>query len=187
MALMTRLARLVRADLNAILDRLEAPELVLAQSVREMEQALDQERRSLAGLDRELERLARCDLALADALAGTEAMLEEGLGEGRESLARPLVRRRLETDRRRAAIKGRRTELTAERDQLARRVDAHAAQLDDLRARAAVRLQDPGQAGAVTDVDWGTDPFRSAPATPVSDAEVELELLRLRRRQGAVQ
>ncbi|HYN77535.1 MAG TPA: hypothetical protein VES73_07070, partial [Lamprocystis sp. (in: g-proteobacteria)] len=85
MALMTRLARLVRADLNAILDRLEAPELVLAQSVREMEQALDQERRTLTGLDRELERLARCDLALNDALACTEAMLAEGLGEGRES------------------------------------------------------------------------------------------------------
>lgn len=187
MALMTRLARLVRADLNAILDRLEAPELVLAQSVREMEQALDQERRTLAGLDRDLERLARRDQALSEEEARTEATLAEGLHEGRESLARPLIRRRLETGRQRTAVQGRRAEIAAERDRLAGRVDGHAARLDDLRARAALYLQDTGQTAAQASADWDLDPVRSAPDAGVSDAEVELELLRLRRRQGGVQ
>jgi phage shock protein A len=185
MALMTRLARLVRADLNAILDRLEAPELVLAQSVREMEQALDQERRALAALDRELERLARRDQALGEEEARTEATLAEGLQEGREPLARPLIRRRLETGRLRTAVQARRAEIAAERDRLAGRVEAHAARLDDLRARAALYLQDPGPAAPPEAADW--EPVRSTPDTSVCDAEVELELLRLRRRHGGVQ
>jgi len=113
---MTRLARLVRADLNAILDRLEAPELVLAQSVREMEQALDQERRTLAGMDRELERLARRDQALAEEETRATDALAEGLAEGREALARPLIRRRLEAGRRRADIRRQGVERGAERD-----------------------------------------------------------------------
>lgn len=184
MALMTRLARLVRADLNAVLDRLEAPELVLAQAVREMEQALDQERRGLAALDRELARLALRDTALAEEEEGTAAALAEGLQEGREALARPLIRRRLETGRRRAALKTRRAERAGERGRLAAQLESRAARLADLRARAALYLDDGDQApaaGAADDV-WG--PAWSGADPAVSDAEVELELLRLRRQGG---
>ncbi|WP_295586282.1 PspA/IM30 family protein [uncultured Lamprocystis sp.] len=183
MALMTRLARLVRADLNAILDRLEAPELVLAQSVREMEQALDQERRTLAGMDRELERLARRDQALAEEETRTMDALAEGLAEGREALARPLIRRRLESGRRRTAIQRQRVERTAERDRLAQRLAAHASRLDDLRARADRWLADTGPTGDERSPNWELDPVQSDADTGISDAEVELELLRLRRRE----
>ena len=183
MALMTRLARLVRADLNAVLDRLEAPELVLAQSVREMEQALDQGRHALTRLDRELARLALRDTALAEEEARTAGALAEGLTEGREALARPLVRRRLETARNRARLQTRRAELTQERVRLAARGASQAARLDDLRARAALYTPDPQRS---TDDDRDPlDPAWSAPDSGVSDAEVELELLRLRRRGGS--
>jgi len=183
MALMTRLARLVRADLNAILDRLEAPELVLAQSVREMEQALDQERRTLAGMDRELERLARRDQALAEEETRTMDALAEGLTEGREALARPLIRRRLESGRRRTAIQRQRGERTAERNRLAQRLATHASRLDDLRARADRWLADTRTTGDERSPTWELDPVQSDTDTGISDAEVELELLRLRRRE----
>jgi phage shock protein A len=185
MALMIRLARLVRADLNAVLDRLEAPELVLAQSVREMEQALEQERRALAALDRALEQLGLRDDSLAAEEARITTALAEGLHEGREALARPLIRRRLETGRRRTAATARRAELTAERGRLAARVESHAARLDDLRARAALALQETGGAASASGPDTTWDGAWSAPETGVSDAEVELELLRLRRERGA--
>jgi len=184
MALMTRLARLVRADLNAILDRLEAPELVLAQSVREMEQALDQERRTLAGLDWELERLARRDQALAEDETRATDALAEGLAEGREALARPLIRRRLEAGRRRAVIQRQGVERGAERDRLAQRLAAHTSRLDDLRSRADRRLAETAPTEDERSPTWERDPVRWDPDTGVSDAEVELELLRLRRRQG---
>ena len=184
MALMTRLARLVRADLNAVLDRLEAPELVLAQAVREMEQALDQERRSLAGLDRELARLALRDAALTAEDARTAGALAEGLTEGREALARPLIRRRLETGRLRAALKTRRSELEGERGRLATHLESRGSHLEDLRARAALYVDDSDRTPGAGSADEAWNPAWSGPAPTVSDAEVELELLRLRRQGG---
>ena len=48
MALMTRVARLFRADLHAVLDRIEEPEVLLRQALREMEDGVNGERRALA-------------------------------------------------------------------------------------------------------------------------------------------
>lgn len=186
MTMMTRLARLVRADLNALLERLEAPELVLAQAVRDMEQALEEERRAVAGLERELARLARRDLALAE----DEAKCAEAIATGleRDALVRPLIRRRLESARRRAALKSRQAEVQAERDRLADRGEIRAAQLDDLRARAALAAPAAAQSGLDDPADprWRArgECLWSVPEAPVGDAEVELELMRLRR-QGA--
>jgi phage shock protein A len=188
MTVMTRLARLVRADLNAVLDRLEAPELVLAQSVREMEQALADERRALAALEGALARLDLRDAELAAEETRTAGVLAEGLGEGREALTRPLVRRRLETAHRRTALKARRAEIAAERERLATRSGQRAARLQALRERAALDQADRGrgEAGDWTGQDSGAagDPVWCGTDPGVSDAEVELELLRLRR-QGA--
>ncbi len=174
MPLIARLARLVRADLNAVLDRLEAPELVLAQAVSDMEQALDRERRALAGLDRELARLARRDNALAeeetrcgDAIcAGLDQGPQDGPAADRDSLLRPLIRRRLETARRRTALKGRAAELKAERDRLGQRIEGHAARLEDLRARAALALPD------------ATEGFERRPGRPALGSVPRVRLVR---------
>jgi phage shock protein A len=184
MTLMTRMARLVRADLNAVLDRLEAPDQVLAQAVREMELALDQGRRRIADLDRALERLALREAALAADEARLAGALAEGLTDGREALARPLIRRRLESGRRRAALQTRHTELAGERDRLAELAVARAARLADLRARAALYGDGGDRPAADHAADEGWTDAWSGPDPSVSDAEVELELLRLRR-QGA--
>ena len=37
MALITRLSRMMRADFNALLDRLEEPDILLAQALRDMQ------------------------------------------------------------------------------------------------------------------------------------------------------
>jgi len=194
MAMLTRLARLVRADLNAVLDRLEAPDLVLAQAVRDMESALDQERRALAGLDRELERLARRDQAMAEDETRCCESIATGLCESpadggcadRDALVRPLIRRRLETARRRVALKSRTAEVQSERDRLAARTETHAARLDDLRSRAALAAPAESAVDDPADPRWRA-PGESAwsdPQGPVNDSDVELELIRLRR-QGA--
>jgi phage shock protein A len=187
MTLMTRLARLVRADLNAILDRLEAPELVLAQSVREMEQTLAEDRRALAALERELGRIDLRERELAAEEARTAEVLTQGLAgglaEGQEALARPLVRRRLETARHRAALSARRAEIAAERERQTARIESRGARLADLRARAALYQEDAARDPVDQDPLDTAGPAWSEPG--VSEAEVELELLRLRR-LGAV-
>jgi len=56
--------------------------------------------------------------------------------------------------------------------------------LDDLRTRADRWLADTAPTADERSPTWDQDPVWSEPDTGVSDAEVELELLRLRRRQG---
>ena len=55
MALITRLSRLMRADLHAVLDRVEEPEVLLRQALREMQEELarDQQRQRLLGRERD--------------------------------------------------------------------------------------------------------------------------------------
>ena len=175
MALITRLARLWRADINALLDRLEAPDLVLAQAVREMEQALDGDRRRLAHLRRELDRLGPQEAACSETLSQAASALEDCLAEGREDLARPLIRRRLEGEREQRRLGLRRAELEAELERTRRRIAERESQVADLRARGA-----PYQ-GSAAEPD--EDP-RPACVSSIRDEDVEIHLLRAKRQRG---
>ena len=56
MALISRVSRLLRADLHAVLDHLEEPDVLLRQAVREMEEALAGDTARLQRLRREHEQ-----------------------------------------------------------------------------------------------------------------------------------
>ena len=179
MALITRLSRLLRADLHAVLDRLEAPELVLAQAIREMEQALDLERRRLRRLDRELQRLRERESEQERLLEQNGLALDDCLAAEREDLARPVIRRRLETERRLDALRARRRETETEQARCAPILAERESRLADLRARAAIH--DAESESDPTDCDpvWaGADPL-------IRDAEVEVALLQAKRRREA--
>ena len=47
MALITRIGRLFSADLNAVLDRIEEPDVLLKQALREMEEDLQRDAQQL--------------------------------------------------------------------------------------------------------------------------------------------
>ncbi|MBK1718511.1 PspA/IM30 family protein [Thiocystis violacea] len=179
MAFITRLSRLMRADLHALLDRLEAPDLVLAQAVRDMEQALDEERRGLVRAEREIERLCEQEAELIRVLDQSNQALDDCLAAGQEELARPVIRRRLETERQAAGLKqrlnGRESDYAARR----RRLAEQESRLADLRARAA--LHEPDQE---TEPEGGDHSWPGAPSS-VRDADVEVALLRAKRQREA--
>jgi len=179
MALLTRLTRLVRADLNALLDRLEEPDILLAQALRDMEQAVAGDDRALAALRRDRERIA----ARRDALAGRRAGLEDELAlcldAGQDDLARSLLRRRLEGDQL--------DRLLLEREQAAgARIEALEQQLADRRGRLdAIRAE---AELAVPETAGDDDPLAvpEPPADrprPVTDADIEIALLAAKRRR----
>ena len=58
MALITRLTRLFRADVHAVLDRIEEPDVLLRQAVRDMEEECGRDAQRVALLGREQELLA---------------------------------------------------------------------------------------------------------------------------------
>src|SRR5690606_5288602 len=58
MALINRMARLLTADLHAVLDRIEEPEALLRQAIREMEDAVADGERRIKALEAERDELA---------------------------------------------------------------------------------------------------------------------------------
>jgi len=169
MPLINRFARLLSADLNALLDRIEEPALLARQALREMEQelvAMSERARALGAAD---DALAREDAHLADALARLDAELDTCLAACEDTLARDLVRRKLEHARRRENIAHTREHHAAARAELADSEAATRAELALLRARLAELSE-----AATRPAPSATHPVR--PATP-SAAEIDIALL----------
>lgn len=177
MALIHRMSRLLTADLHAVLDRIEEPEALLRQAIREMEDAIADGERRLKALEAEREALAGRRAKLDSTLRDVDAQLDVCFNAGNDALARKLVRRKLEAER--------------FAQHLAQRLDAHdktlaaarAAQLDrreqlDVMRQKAELLTD--RAAAET-TGLGDDP--SAARSAVGDDEVEVAFLRERERR----
>lgn len=174
MALITRLNRLFQADMHALLDRIEEPQAVLRQAIREMEQALAEDRRRAALLRREARRVADREAELAAAADELDTSLDLCLEAGDDELARPVVRRTLENRRLRAVLGRKRTELEREAADLETRLDARAGELERIRREAEFAVgEDPDRPPA--EALWETDRM------PIGNQEVEVALLREKR------
>ena len=100
MALINRFSRLFTADLHAVLDRIEEPDVLLKQAVREMEDELGKMQAGSRSLLQDLERLdtqGRADRAL---LSDLDEELDVCFQSDEEELARSLIKRKLEGERR---------------------------------------------------------------------------------------
>jgi phage shock protein A len=99
MALVNRLSRLFKADFNAVLDRIEEPEQLLRQAIRDMEDELiGSEQRTMARLH-DQEALNARRLELEENLSGLEEELDLCFGSKKHDLARSLVKKKLEGQR----------------------------------------------------------------------------------------
>ena len=172
MAIMTRVTRLFRADVHAVLDRMEEPDVLLRQALREMEEEVAQHAQFLRA--RELER--RQAQARLDAVTTTQAeiagQLDLCFAAGNEALARTLLRRRLEGERmsrhlslRLAALDQLIVERRAQLEEQRRRLEA-------TRQKAEVFETEAAQASHADAAGFGAEDFT------VTDADVELAWLR---------
>ena len=93
MALITRVARLFRADLHAVLDRIEEPDILLRQAVRDMEEQLAGDRQRLRLLNHEQEQIESRARELDPTLHDIEEQLQVCFDAGKDDLARALIRR----------------------------------------------------------------------------------------------
>ena len=178
MTLLTRLGRLFRADLNAVLDGLEEPAALLKQALREMEEILAGEDAAHAQLGAEEARLAQ---AIADGqtrLAQLDDELSLCLGAGKDELARDLVRRKLEAASHEAALLQRQQSLRERLALVANRALEHRQRLEKLRAQAALSGAVAATPDAAICTAW------SIPSA-VSEAEIEVALLREKQRRAS--
>jgi phage shock protein A len=99
MALINRMSRLFTADVHAVLDRIEEPDALLKQAIREMEEALAGSEQTLRGLGQQREDLAERQRKVKTTLADLTEQLDVCFADGNDTLARKILKRRLETER----------------------------------------------------------------------------------------
>jgi phage shock protein A len=171
MALINRMARLFTADVHAVLDRIEEPDVLLKHAVREMEEELARQENHLRALEHEHgalgERLRKTEVALAE----LDEQLDVCFANGNEELARKVIKRRLETERLERHVRERRAAL--EQDLAAKRaaVGERREQLDVVRQKAELLT------ATASGDDWPKAELA------VGDAEVEVALLRERQKR----
>mgnify|MGYP001549575603 CR=1 FL=1 len=96
MALITRVSRLFQADFHAVLDRIEEPEVLLRQAVREMEEELARDEQRSRMLTHERRQLVNRGKEIRQSLHEIEEELDTCFEAGNDVVARSCFRRRLE-------------------------------------------------------------------------------------------
>jgi phage shock protein A len=176
MALINRVARLLKADFHAVLDNIEEPEQLLKQAIRDMEDELagSEQRIILCAHDQEALSVRKSELESALGEIGTQ--LDLCFQSGKDELAKTLIRKKLEAGRilKRLSAKHIANEkyLDEQREALAE----NRGTLESLRQKAEVFAQRvPANFNGTSDYD---DIAWMARELHVSDDEVEIAYLR---------
>lgn len=176
MPLINRVARLFTADLHAVLDRIEEPEVLLKQAIREMEDELALAERRIKVLNEEGAELSRRIEEIEGSLATMDEELDVCFASGEEDLARTLIRRKLEAGRVLAVLAQRRAaseKLLAEKRTS---LDENRSHLESLRQKAELLTED---------AHGHRDELRAGGAVSVGNDEVEVAFLREKQRRSA--
>jgi phage shock protein A len=176
MALITRISRLFTADVHAMLDRIEEPEVVLRQAIREMTEELARGEQRLRRIDDEQRQLSRLVAEATAGMSSIDAELDLCFAEGEEALARTLVRRKLIAEQRLKRAARRQEELTGERDVLAERLVEWRQALADTRQKAEVLGDRSSQSGTF-------EPEGAMPATDAAIGSDAVEVAFLKEKQ----
>jgi phage shock protein A len=177
MALITRVSRLFRADLHAVLDRIEEPEILLRQAVREMEEDLDRDQQRLRLLVHEQQQLTSRFHQIHGELDRTETELDVCFDSGKEDLARSLVRRRLEAQQLRSYLEQRQASLERSLAQLRSRVQENRSRLEAMRQKAELLAEE--ESTVKTEPPWEKGADRV-----VRDEDVEVAFLAEKQRRS---
>ena len=176
MALITRVSRLFQADFHAVLDRIEEPEILLRQAVREMEEALAREEQRSKVLQHEQRQLINRETDLIQSLHDIEEELDTCFEAGNDDLARACIKRRLETQRFGKNTSRKRAVLEETLDDLNTRVRENQAQLESMRQKAELLAGE--NTCALPEDNW------TLPDISVRDEDVEVAFLREQQRRS---
>lgn len=174
MAILTRFIRLWKADMHGVMDQMEDKALLLKQYLREMESSLQQKHVHLNQLNRTCEQIDN-DLAARDAdLKKVETDIELAVRKEKDDIARKLIRRRLALQADVERLQTQRHQLQEEQKRLAETVSEQQLKYEQLKLKAAVYCE----RSRMQAKDMDAAPWAGASSSPVTEDEVELELLR---------
>jgi phage shock protein A len=175
MTLITRVSRLFRADMHAVLDRLEEPEVLLRQAVREMKEDLVGDEQRIKRLNHEYVQLTARQDDLNQSLAEIEQELDVCFDSGKGDLARSLIRRKLEAQRFLRFLARKRETLEETLSGLKARLKENRTHLESIRQKAELLA-------AENSVEPSRDNW-DEPDRPVRDEDVEVAFLREQKKR----
>jgi phage shock protein A len=167
------MARLFRADLHAVLDRIEEPEALLKQALRDMEEELAGDERRYKLISQEYGQLAARQEELSQALHEIDSELDLCFESAKEDLARTLVKRQLEAQRHAKLLQRKRAALEESIASLKNRLEQNRSRLDAMRQKAELLATETEPAEPCIAPEWS-----------VCDEDVELALLREKQKRS---
>ena len=170
MALITRVSRLFQADFHAVLDRIEEPEVLLRQAVREMEEDLASDEQRSRILQQEQGQLTARETDLEQTLHEIEEQLDVCFDSGNDDLARACIKRKLETQRFCKNLSRKRQTLQEALDDLDTRLRENRARLESMRQKAELLAEENARARPADNCNL--------PDLAVRDQDVEVAFLR---------
>jgi phage shock protein A len=176
MALITRIARLFKADMHALLDTIEEPQSVLKQAIREMAEAIERSEKQLEDLKRREEKLNSYRAEQEKLLTETDHQIDLCLRANNEKLGRSMVRRKLEIQKRIKLSERERTALESERGKLAQELAMQKAKLASIKEKMEIFVEESRHKTA--------EATRCERDYSVSDDEVEVAFLAEKERRA---
>ncbi len=179
MAFVTRITRLFRADLNAVMERLEEPDVLLRLAIEEMDEALSGDRRRLKATEHELTEI---DSRLRNSAADIEALggeLDLCFAADNEELARTLIRRRLEIEHAVDRRRERQTSMEAFLDSLNKRLAENTLRFESMRQKLEMLEETTVEAES-------PKPFQGSRTTDfrICNADVDIAFLREKQKRS---
>jgi phage shock protein A len=168
MALIRRVSRLFAADMHAVLDQIEEPDIVLRQAIREMEEELARQHQRRKWLGAEIEAVSGKFEGFEALVQDLDAKLDVAFANGNETLARRLIRRKLETALFAEQSAAQRQALAGQLEELDILLDTNTDRLEGMRQKAALLAADCSNPDRTGDTR----------ASGVDDDDVEIAFLR---------
>jgi len=174
MALITRISRLFKADMHAVLDQLEEPDILLQQAIREMEEEVLQLGRQLKAKEMEEASINSRISDLKASLTSLDGELDLCFAAENEVLTRTILRRKLETERLLKHLISQQQQAILEIAEGRAVLESQQQRLESMQQKAEVftTLQEPVDKFIAT----GGNDFN------VSEADIDIALLKARER-----
>jgi phage shock protein A len=175
MTLLARISKLFQADMHAVLDKIEEPEMLLKQAIREMAAAIATQEQTLRLCAHERQQLNKQQAQLAESLADMEEKIALCFKSAKDDLARLLIKRKLETQQSQSGLVEKLTTLNEKISRLTQQITEHKAQLADMQQKA----------DALLDKD-NSDLGQWRQQHPVQDEDVEVAYLLEKQKWSAL-
>ncbi len=168
MALITRISRLFHADMNAVLDQIEEPEMLLKQAIREMEETLAHDERQIKLQEYEHKQLSGKEEEVKQSLTEIEDQLALCFKSKKDDLARTLIKRKLEGQQTLKSLSRKTSVLEESIDHLKTQLKEQQSQLGSMKQKAEIFTQDNTDQSVAS---WGDSSFT------VQDEDIEVAFL----------